>query len=185
MVDMASHGRAAIKAIVDFIEFSVIGLAILFFVYVFAGQPLRVTGDSMLPNYFDGEQIIAEKISVKTGNLQRGEIVIFKHPEQPNKLLIKRVIALPGEVITISNDQVYINGEPLEENYLTKGVRTQGGKKIQEGADYEVLPNSYVFMGDNRESSTDSRDWGAVNKETVVGKAFLVYYPLNNIKLIR
>jgi signal peptidase I len=182
---MASHGRAAIKAIIDFIEFSVIGLAILFFVYIFAGQPLRVTGDSMLPNYFDGEQIIAEKISVKTGNLDRGEIIIFKHPEQQNKLLIKRVIALPGEVVTISNDKVYVNQEPLEENYLTRGIRTLGGKRIQEDVDYEVPPNSYVFMGDNRESSTDSREWGAINKEMVVGKAFLVYYPFNNVKLIR
>jgi signal peptidase I len=182
---MGSQGKTAIKVILDFVEFLVIGLAVLFFVYVFAGQPLRVTGDSMYPNYFDGEQIIAEKISVRTGDIQRGEIIIFKHPEEPSKLLIKRTIALPGETIMIAEGNIYINGTKLNEKYLTHNLRTEQGKRFNEGVEYEIPEGFYVFMGDNRANSTDSRDWGPISRDSVIGKAFLVYYPLDNIKLIR
>jgi signal peptidase I len=172
------------KAFKEVLEFGLIGLAVLAFVYIFAGQPLRVTGDSMLPNFLDGEQIVAEKVSVKTGDIERGEVIIFKHPVHTDRLVIKRVIALPGEKVQIMNKTTYINGIALDESYLGEGEVTEPGTVIHDEEEYEVPANSYILMGDNRGNSTDSRHWGAVNKDMIIGKGLLVYYPLNNIRLV-
>lgn len=181
---MTSKSRTT-DIVLDFFEILFISVAVFVVVYVFIGQLLEVTGESMLPNFEDKEQIIAEKVSVKFKDLERGEIVIFKHPDYPDKLLIKRVVGLPGETIKLSSGYVYINGEKLIENYTVLAGTTFGGSSIKEDVEYEINNNSYIFMGDNREKSTDSRDWGAISKDLVVGRGVLVYYPLNRIRTVK
>ncbi|MFH1648659.1 MAG: signal peptidase I [Patescibacteria group bacterium] len=176
--------RSSANILLDFFEILFIVVAVFVVVYVFVGQLLEVTGDSMLPNFEDKEQIIAEKISVKFKDLERGEIVIFRHPEQRDKLLIKRVIGLPGESFKLDEGYVYINGEKLGEDYIKEKAVTGSGSVIKENVEYEIANDSYIFLGDNREKSTDSRDWGAVSKDLIVGRGILVYYPVEKIRLI-
>ena len=179
-----NYGKIVIQALIDLIEYTLIGTAIFFFTYIFAGQLLRVTGDSMVPTFHDGEQIIAEKISVKLEDPKRGEIIIFKHPTNPGKLIIKRLIALPGETVKISQGTLYINGEKFNEPYLSPQTATTGGQIIQENTEFKVPADSYVLMGDNRNASTDSREWGPIKKDLIVGKGFIVYYPINKMRII-
>lgn len=170
--------------ILDFIELLLISTTVFIVVYLFVGQLMEVTGDSMYPTFKDKEQLVAEKVSIKYREIERGEILIFRHPSE-SKYLIKRVIGLPGETITLKNGKVYINGEIVTEEYLGKDVVTQGGKIIEENIEYQISYNAYVLMGDNRSKSTDSRDWGPVTKELILGRGILVYYPLQNLRIIR
>ena len=138
----------------------------------------------MSPNFHDKEQMLAEKLSTKFIELKRGEILIFKHPLELDRLLIKRVVGLPGETIRISNGLVYINDRVLDEPYLAPDTKTQQEQALQEGLEYKIPSDSYVVMGDNRPKSTDSREWGFLSKDLIVGRAVLVYYPTNRIKLV-
>ena len=170
--------------LLDLLEISIIGITIFVLVYIFVGQLLEVTGDSMEPNLHDQEQIIAEKVSINFKPLQRGEIVIFRHPENNERLLIKRVVGLPEEKIKIENGYVYINGMVLDESYvMTVGV-TRGNKDLIEGVEYYITENSYVLLGDNREESSDSRSFGTVREELILGRSLMVYYPFNSIRVI-
>jgi len=182
---MARMGKRTIfDYLLDFIEILIIGATIFLLVYLFVGQLLEVTGDSMEPALSDKEQVIAEKLSTRFKPLERGEIIIFKHPEQHSRLLIKRVVGLPGEKIKIMDGQVFINDKVLTEPYLKPGTTINGNKMIIEGSDYNINERSYILMGDNRDKSSDSRSLGAIREELIVGRAMLVYYPFNSVRLI-
>ena len=172
------------KVIKEYFQIILLFAVVFIVVYIFIGQLYEVTGDSMLPTLKNQEQVIAEKISVNFTNLERGDIIIFKNPYEGNKLLIKRIIALPGERFQIRDGDVYINGEILPEPYLESGIRTYGQKILEQDFEYTVPLKSYVALGDNRENSTDSREWGYIKYENIVGKTVLVYCPVKNIRLI-
>lgn len=169
----------------EFIELTIIGALTFVIVYVFLGQLLEVSGNSMEPTLHDKEQIIAEKLTINIGELKRGDIVIFNDPTEPTKLVVKRVIGLPAETIRISGGFVYINNQLLEEPYLEPNVYTniKHNHTIKENEEYEIGPESYILLGDNREHSRDSREWGALHKTSIIGKAFMVYYPMNEFKI--
>ena len=177
--------KSIFKIFFDFLEVVIISSIVFAFVYFFVGQLLRVSGDSMLPTFKDSEQIIAEKISIKFKDLERGEILIFNHPQNNKRLLIKRLIALPGETLILINGKVYINGSELSEPYLQPIIQTFGMKTIKDEVEYKVPEDSYILLGDNREQSADSREFGPVNKSLIVGRAFLVFYPIDSIRGIR
>ncbi len=168
----------------DFFEITIICTAVFAIVYFFVGQLLKVTGDSMFPTLKNNEQIVAEKLSIKWQDPKRGEIMVFKHPSEPSRLLIKRVIAVPGDILSLSQGKVFLNGEQLEEPYLQPNVVTKGGTIIEVGNKYSVPTGEYVFFGDNREQSSDSRFFNTIKKENIIGRAFAVYYPFNEVKLI-
>jgi len=136
----------------------------------------------MKPTLLDQEQILGEKLSLNLMEPKRGEIFIFKHP-QNGKLLIKRLIALPNEKLTIKEGKVYIDRKLLTENYL-EDVYTNAGKYIMEDTEVIVPEGQYLFMGDNREQSLDGRDWGFVHKENIESRALLVYFPVSNFRLV-
>jgi signal peptidase I len=168
----------------DFTEILIIATCVFFVIYFFIAQLLKVSGDSMLPTFEDGEQIIAEKVSIKVKPLTRGELIIFRHPQQKDILLIKRVIGLPNETIKISKGKVLINGIELSEPYLAENTVTQEEKVLLNGIDYKIPSNAYVVMGDNRSMSADSRTWGPVSKDDLVGRVVLIYYPLKNFRFL-
>lgn len=170
--------------LLDLLEVAVIAAGVFIVIYFFAGRLLEVTGDSMVPNFQDKEQLIAEKVSVNFNPLKRGEVVILRHPLENDRLLIKRVIGLPGETIQLLNGFVYINESPLDEPYLAQATITNGQNFLQDGDKNEIPNDSYVVMGDNREKSTDSREWGYVRKDLIIGRAFVVFYPLNRFRFI-
>ena len=182
---MARRKYSVKEVLTDLLEVFIISTVVFIIVYLYVGQLLEVTGESMDPTFVDKEQIIAEKISIKFKELERGEIVIFKHPEYNNKLIIKRIVGLPGEEVTITRGDVYINGQLLDESYLGNSVKTKPSSEISEGEKYIIPENEYVLLGDNRENSNDSRDWGTLSKDLITGRAFLVYYPLSDLRLVK
>ena len=173
------------KVIVEYFQIIFIFLIVFAIIYFFVGQLFEVVGDSMIPNFRDKEQLIAEKISININNTERGDVIIFKNINENNRLLIKRIIGLPGENIKIQDGKVYINGDELSETYLEDGTVTEGKRILGEGPEYKIPKDSYVVMGDNREESNDSREWGYVKKENIVGRVVLVYYPLQNFRFVK
>jgi signal peptidase I len=168
----------------DIFELTIISLTIFLVIYLFVGQLLEVTGDSMNPTFYDKEQVLAEKVSKKFKPFERGDIVIFRHPEKNERLLIKRVIAMPFENFKISEGKIFINGELLDEPYLPEDIVTSGGSYFNEGTEYNIPIYTYVLMGDNREKSSDSRVFGPVRDQLIIGRAAAVYYPLRNFRIL-
>lgn len=131
---------------------------------------IRVESVSMQPTLYAGDFVIVNKLAYRLGEPKRGDVIVFRYPPAPEQEpYIKRIIGLPGERVNISGGKVTINGQLLEELYL-KVTTNQGGEWL-------VPPESLFVMGDNRNSSSDSRAWGMVPFENVIGKALVVYWP--------
>ncbi len=145
------------------------------------------------PNQWEADKIIVDKLKYRFSEPQRGDIVVFSptktlQDEQYNDAFIKRIVALPGEKVELKDGQVYINDKPLEEvNYLKSQQRTaidvctSGAQPAYLAKPETIPPNSYLVLGDNRNSSYDSRCWGVVPRGNIIGRAVLRFWPLNNI----
>lgn len=149
---------------------------------VFAIQPVVVEGTSMVPQLHDGERLLVNKLvyykfeSVSWGHLERGDIVVFWFPNDPDKSYVKRIIGLPGETVEIRNGKVFINGSLLNEPYLDK----THNREIRDHLIRTVDRHYYFVMGDNRDDSSDSRIWGLVPEKYIYGKAFFRYWKPGN-----
>lgn len=168
----------------DLIETLVIALSIFLVVYLGFMQPHQVNGQSMVPNFQTGEYVLTDKVTYKFRNPERGEIVVFHAPEAANCPegtgcdFIKRIVAVPGETVEIKNDALYINGIPLEESYIPEEYETLPGA-FTKGRVVTLGDNEYFAVGDNRPYSSDSRAWGPIGKEAIVGRAFFRYLPFS------
>jgi signal peptidase I len=156
------------RFVLDIIETLV--LAVVLFVGInMVSARVRVDGFSMRPTLEDGEFVLVNKMSYRFGEVQRGDIIVFHFPLNPSEELIKRVIGLPGDRVTVENNQVSVNGQTLNEPYIAQAPLYSGQWTVEEG---------YLFvLGDNRNNSNDSKDWGFLPQENVVGKAVLIYWP--------
>ena len=156
----------------------VLALAIVLPIRYFIFQPFIVKGQSMEPNFQNGNYLIIDEISYRFKEPARGEVVVFKYPYNPSQRYIKRIIGLPGETVEIKDAQVHIfdkDGQEmiLEENtYLPETDLTFGNLKLILGE------GEFFVMGDNRPSSSDSRYWGPITKSTISGRAWVIYLPL-------
>ena len=169
----------------DFIETIVIALAIFVVVYRFLFQPHQVKGNSMYDNFYSGEYLLTDKISYSFKSPERDDVVVFKAPKNEDYDYIKRIIGIPGDKVMIENGHVFLNGKLLDETgYLDTNNGTNGGFYIKDGMTVTVPTNQYFVMGDNRNNSSDSRDWGWVPAENIVGKAWIKYWPLNKLGVI-
>lgn len=173
-----------IALFLDLIEVFVIALAMFVIMYLFLFQPHQVKGNSMYPNFHNGEYLLTDKISYRFRQPKRGDVIIFKAPKNEDYDYIKRIIALPGESVRISGERIYINNSLLEEEYLSADYFTQAGNFIQEGQTIIVPADSFFVLGDNRNHSSDSRDWGFVPRQNIIGKAWLRYWPPDRAGLI-
>jgi len=144
----------------------IVAPATLLPVYIWIVRPFQIKGDAMYPNFKDGQYYLTDIQYVKKDKIQRGDVLIFKAPPDPEKDFIKRVIGLPEDKILIKDGNVYLNGQLLGEQYVN-GTKTYGGDFLQDGETVTVPPNNYFVLGDNREYSSDSRVWGFVPKEKV------------------
>lgn len=152
-------------------------LAILIFLTVNATLESRqVEGCSMNPGFEDGQRVLVVKASYWFGDPHRGDVIIFQSPNDPGRTLIKRVIGLPGEWVEIKDGKVYIDDEPLDEPYIQGNNKAYPRVQVPEG--------NYFVMGDNRNNSTDSRRWGMLTREAIIGRAWLCYWPLSAWHLI-
>lgn len=168
----------------ELFETVVIFGAIFAAIYLFVAQFHKVSGNSMVPTMHNGDYLITEKVSYRFRNPQRGEIVVLKNPRDESQDFIKRIIAVPGDTLEIKNKSVYLNGTQLRENYLPPAVPTPSGTFLTEGAVVKAASNQYFVFGDNREHSSDSREWGAVTKEEIIGRAFFRYFPIQAMGLL-
>ena len=151
-----------------------------FFVVTFVAQAFRVQGTSMLPFLEDGQRIIVNKLVYRFRPIERGDVVVFWYPKDPSVSFIKRVVGLPGETVELRRGVLYVNGKKLEEEYLAPRFRsdeTRGPVEIGRGY--------YYVLGDHRNSSNDSRNWGEVPQRYIYGRAFFRFWPLSQIGLIR
>ncbi|PIR61967.1 MAG: signal peptidase I [Candidatus Pacebacteria bacterium CG_4_10_14_0_8_um_filter_43_12] len=173
----------------DLIETFVIGLSLFLVVYLFFMQPHQVSGMSMEPNLHSHDYVLTDKISYRLGTPQRGDVIVFHAPPAAHCPagtgcdFIKRVMGLPGEMIEVKNNSIYVNGTALKEPYLPTGTETMAnaftnGRVVQLGQD------EYFVAGDNRTNSSDSRSWGPITSKNIVGKAFFRYWPVPDVSVI-
>jgi signal peptidase I len=166
------------------IEAIVVALAISVVLYLFLMTPHEVVGTSMVPNFQNGEHLIANKIAYQIGKPQRGDVVIFQYSETQD--FIKRVVGLPGDSISLRDGRFYVNDQLLNEaDYLEESVYTSGGDFLKEGETVEVPTGEYFVAGDNRPHSSDSRFFGPVEEEAIKGKAWMVYFPFDNFRFVK
>lgn len=168
----------------DLLKTGIVVFVIAFSIRYFLIQPFVVEGSSMLPNFINSEYLLAEKLSYAVKPPIRGDVVIFKYPKNPSVNFIKRVIGLPGETVTIENNTIKIinNSHPdgfiLDESkYLPSDIKTVTGEKV---FSMTLKDNEYFVMGDNREHSSDSREWGVLPKTNIIGRAWLIIKPLDH-----
>jgi signal peptidase I len=161
----------------DMLEVVVFAIAIFLFLYLLILQPHKIKGQSMIPNFQDGEYLLTDKVTYRFSQPKRGDVVVFEAPGTNSEEFIKRIIGLPSEKISLSNGHVLVNGQILEEQYLPVGLATEGGIFLKEDGTVTVPENTYLVLGDNRVASSDSRTWGFVAKNKITGRAWITYWP--------
>jgi signal peptidase I len=148
-------------------------LSVLLFLAINAiSARIRVDGSSMEPSLHNGEFVIVNKLAYKLGSPQIGDVIVFRYPRDPEQEYIKRILGLPGDHVKIANGQVYVNGEPIKETYIAAPPSYQ--------SEWNVPEKTLFVLGDNRNNSSDSHNWGPVPIEYVIGKALIVYWPPKN-----
>lgn len=165
-----SRTAAAIR---ELLETIVLTLVTYFLVRTFVFETYRVVGQSMEPTLEQDQRLIVSKLRYRLHEPQRGDIVVFNDPQDPSRNLIKRIIGLPGEVLRIEQGQVYINESLIDEPYIRSYTSySQPPTAIPAG--------QYFVMGDNRNNSSDSRSWGTLPRQDIVGTASFSYWPLSD-----
>ena len=158
----------------------VVSTAASILIITFLYQPVRVEGTSMLPRLEDRDRLFINKFVYHIESIERGDIVVFRYPRDPEKSYIKRVIALPGDRLRIDRGTVYLNDKPLQESYVPEQYRDS--RSMEE----TVIPDdSYFMMGDHRSISSDSREFGPVERSLIYGKAVFVYWPARDAGVVR
>jgi len=181
----------------EYFESIVIAVILALFIRTFVVQAFKIPTGSMEENLLIGDHLLVnkfvfgpsasavERAVLPMASLKRGEVVVFKYPEEPDRDFIKRVIGLPGETVELREKKVYINGTPLNEPYVHFLAPPRSGTEFNEVTSFDVRerygpvtvpPNQYFVMGDNRDNSQDSRYWGFLPRDLVKGKALVIYW---------
>lgn len=167
------------QSLVDLLHDLAIAVVVCVLLITYVVQAFKVQGTSMSPELLDGERILVNKFVYRFGDIERGDVVVFWYPEDPELSFIKRVVGLPGETIEVRNGEVFVNGARLGEPYV-----------FAENADHrsftaqEIRPGHYFVLGDNRRGSNDSRSWGLVPERYIYGKAFVRIWPPGDVGLV-
>lgn len=163
----------------DFIVVALLTIVIVLPIRIFLAQPFIVSGSSMLPTFETGQYLIVDQVSYNFNDPDRGDIIIFRFKETPGKFLIKRIIGLPGETVKIEGNDVFVKMVDsdefvqIEEEYVV----VEKGSTVEKSLGEE----EYFVLGDNRLNSLDSRYFGAIEKDLIIGRAWLRLFPLNKI----
>jgi len=162
----------------------IISAVIILPIRAYVAQPFFVRGESMIPNFHDGEYLVIEELSYKLGlrSPHRGDVIVFRYPKDPSQFYIKRIIGLPGEQVVVNNGKIMV----ISKEY-PKGLQINEGQYLPAtdytagDTDLTLSSDEFFVMGDNREHSSDSRIWGAVSKNLIIGRAWLRLYPINEV----
>lgn len=192
-----SPPRRRLGCALEIVETLVLTLVIYLVIHNFVAQPFQVEQSSMVPTVNPGEYVLIDKISPRFQDYQRGDIVVFQPPQgfgQGGVPFIKRVIGLPGDTVSLENGRVFVTpagGSPirLEEPYVVRAVDGGAAPTLPKNADgtstWTIAPGTYFVMGDNRPDSQDSRFFGPVDRELIIGRAWLRYFPLDRVGFIQ
>jgi len=163
----------------EILKIVIIALAIVIPIRYFLFQPFIVKGQSMEPNFENGNYLIIDELSFRFRDPRRGEVVVFRYPHNPSQRFIKRIIGLPGEKIEIKAGSIMVDDQILDESeYLPSGVQTLGNIQIA------LNENEYFVLGDNRISSSDSRQWGSLPRKNIVGRVYFRAWPITTLAKI-
>jgi signal peptidase I len=157
-----------------------VSLAISAFIIIFIYQPVKVEGTSMMPSLDDQERIFVNKFVYRLEPIERGDVVVFRYPRDPSKSYIKRVIGTAGDRIRIDGGQVFVNDEPLDEDYVPAAY-----SDARSYPETVVPPHCYFVLGDHRSMSQDSREFGPVSQNLIYGKAVFGYWPMDKLGRVR
>ncbi len=170
----------------DAMQTILLAASIFLVVYIFLFRPFQVSGESMFPTFKNKEFILTNLIGLRFKDPKRGDVLVFHAPPDPEKDFIKRVMGLPGDTVYLKEGYVYINDKKVDESkYLKSTVLTYGGNFLKEGEKITIPPGNYIVMGDNRPFSSDSREWGFLPKDKIIGSSLFVYWPLNAMRIVR
>jgi signal peptidase I len=173
----SGHGRGVMHSWLRDLVVSVVASALII---IFLYQPVRVEGTSMLPVLEDQDRLFINKLAYRVGEIHRGDVVVFLYPHDHEKSYIKRVIAGPGDTLKIDHGLVYVNGAPVAEPYVPKRFADDRSQP-----EMTVPGHEYFVMGDHRSISSDSRDFGPVDRQLIYGKAAFVYWPMDQAGVVR
>lgn len=166
------------------IEAVILAAAVAIVLYLFLLTPHEVVGLSMYPNFNSGQLLLANKVIYKLQEPKRGDVIIFSH--SPTQDYIKRIIGVPGDTVSVRDGKLILNGDVLDESeYLSSTIYTRGVQYLQEGETITVKEGELFVCGDNREHSSDSRDFGPIKNDQVKGKAWIVFWPFSDFKLVK
>jgi signal peptidase I len=171
--------KTFVAEIIDFIKFVIVALIIIVPIRTFIAQPFIVNGDSMLPTFESGDYLIINEITYRTTDPERGEVIVFRYPGESKRFLIKRIIGLPGEHIKVAGSTVTITKVDgsivtINEPYINESFSSYGT--------WQLNDDEYFVMGDNRNASSDSRSWGVLHRDRIVGKTLLRLFPISGIE---
>ena len=156
-----------------------IALCLALLIRTFVAEPRYIPSESMVPTLYEGDRLVVEKVSYHFQQPRTGDIVVFQPPAElqrrgysKDQAFIKRVIGVPGEIVSVTNGKVYLNGQPLSEDYIAEPPN-------QPFPPVQVPENEFFVMGDNRNNSNDSRYWGFLPKENIIGRAIFRFWPID------
>lgn len=172
----AKPRRSIARVLIEVLEIVLIAGG-LFLLVNFLTARVRVESISMEPNLHEGEFVVVNRLAYQWSQPQRGDIIVFRFPGDPEKRYIKRVIGLEGDSLLVENGKVFVNGELLSEPYISIPPVYSG--------DWDVGLEEVFVLGDNRNNSNDSKNWGALSTDAIIGKAVFVYWPPEEIGLIQ
>jgi signal peptidase I len=165
----------------ELLKFIVVAFIIVFPVRLFVAQPFIVSGASMVPTFMNGQYLIIDELSYRFQAPHRGDVIVFRYPKDPTEFFIKRIIGLPGETVTIQSGTISVT--KADGTHVTLNDSYVANKGNGSDASYKVGQDEYFVMGDNRPASSDSRVWGLLPKENIIGRALVRLLPLSTIGL--
>ena len=158
-------------SLLEILEVVIVAVVSIYLVYAFIAQPFKVDGKSMEPNFSTGDYLIVDEITYRFREPVRGEVIVLHNPTNEEEFFIKRVVGLPGEQILVSDNKVFVDGERIDEEYLSTDI------KMSDTPPFELREDEFFVMGDNRGSSFDSRDWGPLGRHQIVGVVRIRFWP--------
>lgn len=165
----------------EILKFSLIAILIVAPIRIFIAQPFVVSGASMQPTFDSRQYLIVDQLSYHFGSPKRGEVIIFKYPKNPSVFFIKRVIGLPNETVIMDSGKLTIKNSDVPEGFLVKEPYIK--EKVEDTFIIILKDDEYFVLGDNRKHSSDSRIWGPLEEQFIVGKAFVRLFPINKFNL--
>ena len=163
----------------ELLKFVALAALIVFPIRLFVAQPFIVSGASMNPTFLDGQYLIVDELSYRLQDPARGDVIIFRYPKNPKEFFIKRIIGLPAETVSIDGNTITITKADGGNISLSEPYIINHGNGSANS--YSLKTGEYFVMGDNRPESSDSRVWGALQRDNIVGRAFVRLLPLNTI----